>query len=60
MMNLWTQEDEQRLIALFDSGKSIDRIARSLRRSRRAIEQRLVRIGSLGPMSVEKAGKGEP
>lgn len=43
----WTSDEEQRLAAAFDSGQTVDELARGHNRSRAAIEARLVRLGKL-------------
>lgn len=48
----WTREEEQRLVAAFDAGKSVDELARAHSRSRVAIEARLVRLGKLDASAV--------
>jgi hypothetical protein len=48
----WTREEEQRLAAAFDAGKSVDELARAHSRSRVAIEARLVRLGKLDASAV--------
>jgi len=50
--NRWTTEEEERLVAAFDSGKSVDEIVRVHNRSRAAIEARLVKLGKLDPSAV--------
>jgi hypothetical protein len=48
----WSSEEEQRLAADFDSGKTVDELARSHSRSRAAIEARLVRLGKMDASAV--------
>jgi len=48
----WTAEEEQRLVAAFDSGQSVDALARAHNRSRASIEARLVRLGKLDASAV--------
>jgi hypothetical protein len=48
----WSEEEEQRLAAAFDAGKTIDALARAHSRSRAAIEARLVRLGKLDASAV--------
>jgi molybdopterin-guanine dinucleotide biosynthesis protein A len=43
----WTQEEEERLIAGFDAGKSTPELARLHDRSRAAIEARLLKLGKI-------------
>ena len=48
----WSSEEEERLAAAFDSGRTIDELARAHQRSRAAIEARLVRLGKLDASAV--------
>ncbi|MCC7483755.1 MAG: hypothetical protein IT529_02090 [Burkholderiales bacterium] len=48
----WTPEEEQRLAAAFDTGRTVDELARAHNRSRAAIEARLVRLGKLDASAV--------
>ncbi len=48
----WTSEEEQRLAAGFDGGKTVDELARAHNRTRAAIEARLVKIGKLDASAV--------
>lgn len=48
----WSIEEEQRLAAAFDAGKTIDALAQAHNRTRVAIEARLVRLGKLDPSAV--------
>ena len=48
----WSTEEEQRLASGFDSGRSVDELARSHNRSRAAIEARLVKLGKMDPSEV--------
>lgn len=48
----WSEEEEQRLAAAFDAGKSVEEIARTHARSRAAIEARLVKLGKLDASAV--------
>jgi hypothetical protein len=48
----WTGEEEQRLAAAFDAGKTVDELARVHSRSRAAIEARLVRLGKMDASAV--------
>jgi hypothetical protein len=48
----WTLEEEERLAAAFDGGRTVDELARSHNRSRAAIEARLVRLGKLDESAV--------
>jgi len=43
----WTEEEDQRLQAAFESGKVVADLAREHERSRNAISSRLVRLGCL-------------
>src|SRR5262249_57415796 len=45
----WSPEEEQRLVSAFDSGRTVDELARSHNRSRAGIEARLVRLRKMGP-----------
>jgi len=45
-------EEEQRLVAAFDAGKTIDALAQAHNRTRVAIEARLVRLGKLDASAV--------
>lgn len=45
----WTEEEEQDVRRLYEAGKTIEAIARMQKRSRRAIELRLQRLGLLPP-----------
>ena len=62
----WTPEEEQRLAAAFDTGRTVDELARAHNRSRAAIEARLVRLGKMDASAVTsplryppKAGGGQ-
>ncbi|HXF66909.1 MAG TPA: hypothetical protein VNK67_09470 [Burkholderiales bacterium] len=48
----WSEEEERRLAAAFDSGKTVEEIARAHNRSRAAIEARLVKLGKLDASAV--------
>lgn len=48
----WTSEEEQRLAAAFDAGKTVDELAQEHNRTRAAIEARLVKIGKLDASAV--------
>ena len=48
----WTPEEDERLAAAFDSGQSVDALARAHSRSRAAIEARLVRLGKMDASAV--------
>ena len=48
----WSPEEDQRLASAFDSGRTMDEIARSHNRSRAAIEARLVRLGKMDASAV--------
>lgn len=50
--NRWTPEEEQRLCGGFDSGRTVDELARAHNRSRAAIEARLVRLGKMDASAV--------
>ncbi len=43
----WTPEEEQRLAAAFDSGKTVAELARLHNRSQAAIEARLLKLGKI-------------
>lgn len=45
----WTQDEEQDVRRLYEAGKTVEAIARTQKRSRRAIELRLQRLGLLPP-----------
>jgi hypothetical protein len=62
----WSTEEEQRLAAAFDTGRTVDELARAHNRSRAAIEARLVRLGKMDASAVTsplryppKAGGGQ-
>jgi hypothetical protein len=48
----WSGEEEQRLAAAFDAGRTVDELARAHSRSRAAIEARLVRLGKMDASAV--------
>lgn len=48
----WTPEEEERLAAAFDTGRTVADLAQAHNRSRAAIEARLVRIGKLDATQV--------
>jgi hypothetical protein len=48
----WSTEEEQRLAGAFDSGRSVDELARAHNRSRAAIEARLVKLGKMDASAV--------
>ena len=48
----WSEEEEQRLVAAFDAGRTIDALAQAHNRTRAAIEARLVRLGKLDASAV--------
>jgi len=48
----WSPEEEQRLAAAFDAGRTVDELARAHGRSRAGIEARLVRLGKLDASAV--------
>ena len=48
----WSTEEEQRLASGFDSGRSVDELARAHNRSRAAIEARLVKLGKMDASAV--------
>jgi hypothetical protein len=63
----WSGEEESRLTAAFDAGKTVDELARAHGRSRAAIEARLVRLGKMDASAVTtplryppKAAGGQP
>jgi hypothetical protein len=43
----WTQQEEQRLVAAFDAGKSTAELAKLHNRSRAAVEARLLKLGKI-------------
>lgn len=43
----WTTEEEARLVAAFDAGRTVDELARAHNRTRAGIEARLVKLGKL-------------
>lgn len=45
----WSDEEDQTLAAAFDAGKPLPELAREHRRTRAAIQARLVRLGKLEP-----------
>ena len=62
----WTPDEEQRLVSSFDTGRTVDELARAHHRSRAAIEARLVRLGKMDASAVTsplryppKAGGGQ-
>jgi len=48
----WSPEEDERLAAAFDAGRTVDELARSHQRSRAAIEARLVRLGKMDASAV--------
>ena len=48
----WSAEEEERLAGEFDSGRTVDELARAHNRSRAAIEARLVRLGKMDASAV--------
>ena len=48
----WSPEEDERLAAAFDAGKTVDELARAHSRSRAAIEARLVRLGKMDASAV--------
>lgn len=48
----WSPDEEQRLAAAFDAGRTVDELARAHGRSRAGIEARLVRLGKLDASAV--------
>jgi hypothetical protein len=48
----WSTEEEERLAAAFDAGRTIDALAQAHSRTRAAIEARLVRLGKLDASAV--------
>lgn len=48
----WTEEEEERLGAAFDAGKSVDQLARTHKRSRAGIEARLLKLGKIDASAV--------
>jgi hypothetical protein len=47
----WSADEEARLIAAFDAGKSVKDIAAELERKRGGVRSRLVRLGRISPGS---------
>ncbi len=45
----WSDEDDRALAAAFDSGKAIPELAEHHRRTRAAIQARLIRLGKIEP-----------
>jgi hypothetical protein len=45
----WSEQDDQALAAAFEAGKPVSELAREHRRTRTAIQARLVRLGKLEP-----------
>lgn len=43
----WSPEEEERLAAAFDAGRTVDELARAHNRTRAGIEARLVKLGKL-------------
>jgi hypothetical protein len=56
----WTPEEEQRLVSSFDTGRTVDELARAHSRSRAAIEARLVRLGKMDASAVTSALRYPP
>ena len=48
----WTPEEEERLAAAFDAGRTVDELARAHNRTRAGIEARLVKLGKLDESAV--------
>jgi hypothetical protein len=48
----WTEEEEERLAASFDAGRTIDELARAHQRSRAGIEARLLKLGKIDAAAV--------
>jgi hypothetical protein len=48
----WSPEEEQRLAAAFDAGRTVDELARAHNRSRAGIEARLVKLGKMDASAV--------
>ncbi|MBI1965709.1 MAG: hypothetical protein HYV99_09000 [Betaproteobacteria bacterium] len=48
----WSPEEDERLAAAFDAGRTVDELARAHSRSRAAIEARLVRLGKMDASAV--------
>ena len=48
----WSPDEEQRLAAAFDAGRTVDELARAHGRSRAGIEARLVRLGKMDASAV--------
>ena len=48
----WSTEEEERLAAAFDAGRTVNELARAHNRSRAAIEARLVRLGKMDVSAV--------
>jgi len=56
----WSAEEEQRLANAFDTGRTVDELARAHNRSRAAIEARLVRLGKMDASAVTSALRYPP
>ncbi|HJQ63800.1 MAG TPA: hypothetical protein VJ834_13160 [Burkholderiales bacterium] len=48
----WSPEEEERLAAAFDAGRTVDELARAHNRTRAGIEARLVKLGKLDESAV--------
>ncbi|HET7597240.1 MAG TPA: hypothetical protein VFK15_09935 [Burkholderiales bacterium] len=48
----WTPDEEERLAAAFDAGRSVEELARAHNRTRAGIEARLVKLGKLDQAAV--------
>jgi hypothetical protein len=48
----WTEEEEARLVAAFDAGKTVDDLAHAHKRSRAGIEARLLKLGKIDASAV--------
>ena len=56
----WSTEEEERLAGEFDSGRTVDELARAHNRSRAAIEARLVRLGKMDASAVTSSLRYPP
>ncbi|MBX9812298.1 MAG: hypothetical protein K2Y16_11910 [Burkholderiales bacterium] len=62
----WTPEEEERLAAAFDAGRTVDELVRAHNRSRAGIEARLLKLGKIDASALTvplryppKTGGGE-
>ncbi|MEK6591699.1 MAG: hypothetical protein AABZ67_01325 [Pseudomonadota bacterium] len=56
----WTAEEEQRLAAAFDSGKTVGELARRHNRTHAGIEARLLKLGKIDASAVTSALRYPP